>query len=758
MQISLDYYRILGIPIQAELNLIEQAYQDRILQLPHKGYSEYAITSRNNLLQQAYDVLKDDESRLDYESSFFSPVTEEEDVIEELDEAEESLEISEENLDVVQDTFIDIDEGLFIGALIILLDLGEYELVVSLSEPYLQDKTSLSNFTDEEAEISQIGQDLVLSVVLAYLELAREQWQEKQYESASNSLTESHKLLFQEDLFPNLRKEIKQDLGKLRPYQILELLTREDSDIYGRQKGIKLLKEMFNLRGGIESQITDESGLGIDGFLRFIQQIRVYLTPTEQQVLFEEEAQRPSPAAGYLASYAGIARGFTERKPEFIIRAKNSLISLTIHQDVYLEQSICALLLGQTAEAEFSLSQSREKKVIDYIQEMSQGAPDLLPGLCVYTEKWLQTEVFPQFKNLTSQNPSLQEYFANDRVQAYLETITNPLTTDLQDHEVSSSPELELPYHHQKSSNQSYSFTEFNQLKNQTDYEEQIINENYSQPVTEQINVNSEEIENENLNLLVTDEDEEDNEELIGLNDFLEAEIEEESIKQDSSHGVITENPSTKKDDNEVSKTKITPLKTKTKTSSGNNNNLIIWSLFGFLFLIAIAFGASKLLLSPEFSKNKLQISLSQPLIELPPTNEEILDPNMGKLDQTTAIEIVNQWLNAKAIATGPEYNSDELTKILTEPQLSRWVVNSRDLRNKNAYKRYEHQVNVESVKIDPKNVNQGIITAKIGEKAQYYGNGALIPSLSYQEELLVKYELVKNGDRWLIKNIKVIK
>lgn len=764
MQISLDYYRILGIPIQAELNLIEQAYQDRILQLPHKGYSEYAITSRNNLLQQAYDLLKDDESRLEYESSFFSPVTQEEDQLEELEKdeelekAEESLKLPEENLDVVLDTFIDIDEGLFIGALITLLDLGEYELVITLSQPYLQDKSSLSNFTNQEEEVSKIEQDLVLSVVLAYLELAREQWQEKQYESASNSLTESYQLLFQEDLFPNLRKEIKQDLGKLRPYQVLELLTREDSDIYGREKGIKLLKEMFKLRGGIESQITDESGLDINSFLRFIQQIRVYLTAEEQQLLFEEEAQRPSPAAGYLASYAGIARGFTERKPEFIIRAKNSLISLTIHQDVYLEQSICALLLGQTAEAEFSLSQSREKKVISYIQEMSEGSPDLLPGLCVYTEKWLQTEVFPQFKNLTSQNPSLQEYFANDRVQAYLETITNPLTKE-EESELSSSPGLELPYKDKKTSNQSYSFTQFNELKDQTDYEEQIIQENYSPSVTDEINVNSEEVNNESTTLLILDEYEEDNEDLIGFNDFLESEIEDDqSTEHDSSKSIKGENSDLNTESHAVSQIKAIPLNTKTKTSSENNNSLIIGSLLGLLFLIAITFGASKLLLSPRSSEDKLQISLSEPLIELPPTDGEIVTQNTGKLDQVTATKIVNQWLNAKVQATGPDYDSSELTKILTEPQLSRWVSNSRDLRNKNAYRRYEHQAKIESHQVNPQDETQGIITAKIGEKSQYYRNGALIPSLSYEEDLLVKYELVKDGDQWLIKNIQIIK
>lgn len=758
MQISLDYYRILGIPIQAELNLIEQAYQDRILQLPHKDYSEYAITSRNNLFQQAYNVLKDDESRLEYESSFFSSVTEMEDLIEDEEETEELIGVSDENLDVIRDTNIEIDESLFIGTLITLLDLGEYELVITLSQPYLKDKSSLNNFSDQEEQISKIEQDLVLSVVLAYLELAREQWQEKQYESASHSLAESYQLLFQEDLFSNLRKEIKQDLGKLRPYQILELLTREDGDVYGRQKGIKLLKEMFNLRGGIESQVTDESGLDIDGFLRFIQQIRVYLTPEEQQVLFEEEAQRPSPAAGYLAAYAGIARGFTERRPEFIIRAKNSLISLTIHQDVYLEQSICALLLGQTAEAEFSLSQSREKKVIGYIQEMSQGSPDLLPGLCIYTEKWLQTEVFPQFKNLASENYSLQEYFANDRVQAYLETITNPLTNDLEDTQEFTSPELELPLNIQRASHQSYSFTQFNDLKEQTDYEEQIINENYAQSSTSdlaEINLSSEEVENEKINLLVSDE--EDNEDLIGFNDFLEAEIEEDqNPSHNSSYSVIPENPSIKQESNSVAKAPQTTVSPQTKTSSESNNSLIIGSLLGLLFLIAIAFGASKLLLSPQFSKDKLQISISEPLIELPPTDEKI--ENTDKLDQDTALKIVNQWLNAKAQATGPEYNSGELTKILTEPQLSRWVANSRDLRNKNAYKRYEHQVKVESAKVNPQDVTQGIVTAKISEKSQYYRNGALIPSLSYEEALLVKYELIKDGDRWLIKNSQIIK
>ena len=56
MQISLDYYRILGVPIQAESHLIKQAYEDRIQQLPHHHYTQYAVNSRKNLVTKAYQI------------------------------------------------------------------------------------------------------------------------------------------------------------------------------------------------------------------------------------------------------------------------------------------------------------------------------------------------------------------------------------------------------------------------------------------------------------------------------------------------------------------------------------------------------------------------------------------------------------------------------------------------------------------------------------------------------------------------------
>ncbi|WP_017295431.1 IMS domain-containing protein [Geminocystis herdmanii] len=734
MEISLDYYRILGVPVQADSDLIEQAYHDRIIQLPHKGYTEYAINSRKNIIQQAYDVLSQEESRLEYESSFLASPLERETL--------DAEDFSTEDSEVFSDTNIDIEESLFVGALIVLLDLGEYELVISLIQPYLLERTPLNIFTEKEEEIPLIFQDLVLTIVLAYLELATEQWQEKQYESASNSLKKSYELLFKEDLFSDLRKEIKQDLGKLLPYEILELLTRENSLISEREKAINSLKSMLKARGGIESKKVDDSGLDIDSFLKFIQQIRVYLTAEEQQNIFEEEAKRPSPAGGYLAAYAGIARGFTERKPEFIIRAKNSLISLTIHQDVYLEQSICALLLGQTAEAEFSLSQSREKQVISYIQEMSQDSPDLLPGLCIYTEKWLQTEVFPQFKNLSKTNPSLQDYFADDRVQTYLEKINLPLSPELPENE--SSLELELPLTEKKDS--SYSFSQFNALKEQTDYEEQIINQTYSENHSSNVEIDTSEstLEIENLSLLVENNPSENEDDLVGLDDFLSSEVEQEKVHHNNMLVIEKEIPLPK-----VSSSADTDL-----DKDNNNQFLIIASVILLLLFGSIGVFASRMLFKGETEIIKLEISLSEPLIELPSLTPPPMET--GKLNNDTALEIINQWLKAKVNATGPEYNTSELSKILTEPLLSKWVGNSRDLRSRNAYRRYEHKVSIESAEVNPQDETQGVITAKVEEKSQYYRNGALVPSLSYQDNLSLTYDVIKNGNQWLIKDVKI--
>ena len=67
VRIPLDLYRILGVPIQAHPEQIQQAFTDRQQQRPRQQYSSAAIAARNQLLQEAYAVLKDPELRETYD-------------------------------------------------------------------------------------------------------------------------------------------------------------------------------------------------------------------------------------------------------------------------------------------------------------------------------------------------------------------------------------------------------------------------------------------------------------------------------------------------------------------------------------------------------------------------------------------------------------------------------------------------------------------------------------------------------------------
>ncbi|MFM7711955.1 MAG: molecular chaperone DnaJ, partial [Microcystis sp.] len=290
-------------------------------------------------------------------------------------------------------------------------ELGEYELVIRLAETYL----------DLEPTTRP---DMILTLALAYGELSREYWQDKNYEQAASTAAKALTWLEQEQMFPQVAGEIGHDCDRLRPYRVLELLSQEKKPSLARQRGLNLLEEMLEARGGIDGQGDDRSGLGVDNFLRFIQQLRVYLTQAEQEKIWAKEAQRPSAVANYLLVYALIARGFAQKQPAAIVAASDRLQQLQKHQDVSIERSICALLLGQTEQASTILETSQEQEILNYIKEQSGQSPDLLPGLCRYGERWLQTEVFCHFSDLVDQKASLKEYFAEEDVQNYLEELS----------------------------------------------------------------------------------------------------------------------------------------------------------------------------------------------------------------------------------------------------------------------------------------------------------------------------------------------
>lgn len=758
MRIPLDYYRILGLPIQATAEQLRQAYRDRTLQLPRREYSETAIASRKTLLDEAYAVLSSQEQRQTYDSGFLAKTYDlpPEPEIAALVGADRPLgqsTVTEPGGDLHTPS-LDIQDHQFVGALLILQDLGEYELVLRLGRPFLTGgSASLKN--GQYGDPAIVLSDIVLTVALACLELGREQWQQGQYENAAEALETGQQLLLREGLFAGVRGEIQTDLYKLRPYRILELLALSEDRTNERYQGMQLLQDMLQERGGIDGSENDQSGLNIDDFLRFIQQLRSYLTAAEQQVLFEQEAHRPSAVATYLAVYALLARGFSECQPALIRRAKLLLLRLSNRQDVHLEQSVCALLLGQTEEASRALELSQEYGPIAFIREHSQGSPDLLPGLCLYAERWLQDEVFPHFRDLAQQRVSLKEYFADLQVQEYLEELPS-------DNEARDEWSLDRPVGMATSSSGS-----------------KVATANFAPRSFSERGSNDRSVDNSLIEIARAQAGSRSATAMLAGDRATNGETPlpaAERVVQigsnarptpnrsggdrpggtervrESRTAVATPAPSRRR---EPEQARPRPARPK---ESGVRKFLLPAVLFGGMvalgFLVAWLFRTWETSSKPTLQVEQPNIQLDRPLVELP-TASPSPDPN-APLTNASAQQVVQSWLTAKAAAMGEGHKLEPLEQILAEPKLSEWRNAAEDARRGNWYKQYQHQVKVVSLEADKANPDQAKVLADVTESTEYYEGGTLKNSKT-DADLRVEYSLVRQDGKWRIQNWKVL-
>lgn len=774
MKIPLDYYRILGLPPQATVEQLQQAHRDLSLQLPRREFSEVVINSRKRLIDQAYQVLSDPDRRRDYDGKLLATAYSASESLPlettgnrplgvDTDLGEATLRSLATEPSVGEETglTITIEPENLAGALLILLDLGEYEQVLSLAQPYSPVATSARLPTQPDQA------DLVLIMTLACLELGREQWQQRHYEMAASSLQKGQAWLVQQNQFPTVRAEIQAELYKLRPYRILELVASPLDQTRERRQGLQLLKAMLEDRGGIEGQEDDLSGLAIDDFLRFIQQLRDYLTTTEQQELFEQEARRPSPVAIYLTVYALLARGFADHQPALIRRAKQLLMRLGTRQDVHLEQAVCALLLGQTEEANHALELSQEYEPLAYIREHSRQSPDLLPGLCLYTERWLREELFPHFRDFRDQEATLKDYFADPKVQAYLESMVvdleidrpsgrrnqhyrpQPRTTPTPDRVPETSARLSKGSLAEVRSGAATGTKDSGSLSQST-LQPKILGNGRQSP---------------SPRALATELTQ-------SLEDGLSV---AERVAQLSPAGqLMPRNPqpasseettrvSAKPDPKAVAS--LAPgqdfppagtIQSRRQSPLGRSPrwgrlSLVTLAVLGGVGLLG--FGAMRTaegLASPRISGRPLEISLVEPAIEIP--SAPTADEQIGVKD--IAKGVIEDWLAVKRSALGKEHQAEGLTGILIEPLLTQWQRRATAAVQENWYWEYEHSVSVDTVTPDDPTVDQLQVTATVQEKARLFEYEVENTSASYSDNLTMRYDLVRQEGKWYIQNM----
>ncbi|MEM9484882.1 MAG: ARC6/PARC6 family protein, partial [Cyanobacteria bacterium P01_F01_bin.116] len=653
------------------------------LQLPRREYSEFAIQSRKQLIDIAYAALQDSGKRQTYDAKLLAAGAE--------------------------PVAIDVGDDQLVGALLILLELGEYELVIRFGRPYLS-----SGSSNLQGGSPASLADVVLTIGLACLELGREQWQQHQYENAAESLETGQELMLREGLFPEMQADIQADLDKLKPYRILELVARPLADKSARRQGVALLKSMLEARGGIDGANDDASGLTVEDFLRFVQQLRSYLTSAEQQEIFETEAQRPSSVGIYLSVYALLARGFAKHQPNLVRQAKQRLGLLTERQDVYLEQAVCAVLLGQTEEATYALERSHEREPISFIKSHSAGAPDLLPGLCLYTERWLQQDVFPFFRDLDKSAVTLKDYFANEQVQAYLEAMPP------EDMATAPVPRFGTGYGTPTASSPSSYGSGGSSFNVGTG---QAVGVGTATAVgvgaaaaTRSTYTTAEEVSNLSP---------------------------EGQLDGDLSASVAV-------DDVSVSRR---------RSASPRWGRLALVLLLGLLGLGLLGFIVAQLLSwfggvlgGPNLNQDPLDIDVASPAIELPTEDFQATTPSDDI--QIIAEETLQRWYAAKAEAMGTQADVSALEDILIDPALSEWTAKAQ--KNQSQGYHVEYEQTVQNISVEEVSEEQLRVTADVEEVAQAYEFGILDGEASFEDQLTVDYNLRKLDDKWMIESFEV--
>ena len=722
MRVPLDCYRILGLTHLSGLDKVHQAHRDRLLSMPRREYSDAAIASRKRIIDKAYETLT--------ERDRYSATSE-----------SDALEPDSDRPVLTLPPQIEADEKDFAGLLLILYELGESEKVLSLAKPYYDPEEA----EHQSARISPHDPDLLLSVSLSFLELGREYWKQGQYESAASSLEAAQEILLREGLFLSIRSEIQADLFRLRPYRILELLASPDNHTESHRKGLSLLQEMLDARRGIDGSGNDYSSLGIDDFLRFIQQLRSYMTAIEQQTLFEEEARRPSSVATYLAVYALIARGFSQRQPALIRRAKGLLVKLSAKQDIYLEKAVCALLLGQTEEASAAIDQSGEADQIAFIRQNSEGAPDLLPGLCLYSERWMQEEVYPHFRDLMSQIVSLKDYFADEQVQAYLEELPNTgamsseWTSPVGGDRLSAMSSLDEPPTVNRDFDLNPAKSAVAEPKLST-YAPETPNrfQRSATPVIERpaayVNTNG-----------------------------------SGNIARDLPSSRRTSNMPPARNSTRAANESVREIKRPSQVHTSSQNSspkrkfnvgrlatvivLAITVLVGSIWLVVWAVRALTGTSQPQ------PITLEKPitnLVQALKENNAAPVAQAGPLDKVTATKVIESWQATKSKALGKGYEDNLLEEILIDPALSDWKGRAKELKASNSYLQYQTKSS-EVDSVTPDGDSKAKVVAKISESRNYFNNGELDRGASKDDaKYTVEYDLVKKDNRWLIREMLV--
>ncbi len=394
VELPIDHFRLLGVSPSAETESVLRTLQLRLDRCPDQGFTHEALMQRAELLSLSADLLSDSVRRQDYESTLLKLGR---------DHPEETA-------------GLEMSSSREVAGLMLLWEAHAPHETFQLTRQALQPPQAPALGSSRES-------DLALLAALSCLDAARQDQDQRRYESAAGLLTEGLQLLQRMGKLPDQRQRLEKELEQLTPYRILDLLSRDLAEQSARQDGLVMLETFVQNRGGLEGGVTESDAVGMDqgSFELFFQQIRQFLTVQEQVDLYGRLERFGSSDASFLSIMALAAAGFSQRKPERIHDARHKMQSLVLGGlDLNPLLGCMDLLLGDVDRALEHVHASPD----DDLQEWLANYPsDDLAALFDYCRSWLGRDVLPGYRDVDAQVVDLDAWFADRDVQAFVERL-----------------------------------------------------------------------------------------------------------------------------------------------------------------------------------------------------------------------------------------------------------------------------------------------------------------------------------------------
>ena len=385
MELPLDHFRLIGVSPSATSEEILRAFQLRLDKTPDDGFTFEVLTQRSELLRLTADLLTNADNRKQYE-----------------------------DLVLRGSSGLDFASNREVAGLILLWESGSPKEAFKLARKALQPPQTPALGSSREA-------DLTLLAALASRDAASKEQEQRCYANAADFLQEGIQILQRMGKLGELRKNLEDYLSALLPYRILDYLSRDLIDSETHKKGISMLVNYINKRGGLEGKNNSENQPTLDqkNFEVFFQQVKSFLTVSEQVNLFLNLYKKGSNEAGLMAFLALIAEGYSKKKPENLFEALKIIKNINLPElDTMPLLGCLDLLLANIDSAENRFLISSDENLKEWLNSYKG---EKLDAICLYCKNWLENEVLKGYRDIQIDEVNLDAWFEDREIQEFIE-------------------------------------------------------------------------------------------------------------------------------------------------------------------------------------------------------------------------------------------------------------------------------------------------------------------------------------------------